>query len=269
MLERNSFSVVITDMMMPKMDGMQLLAHIKRHHPGTDVVVITGHSDNYIYSNIIDAGGTDFIIKPFEGDELEAKLNRVFRERRLIQGLETEIVDRKEAEMNLLAAKINVENANLLKDSLIDDLCGTMDEMLANRDHYTFEHALRVAEISKRIGKVMGGTEEEIGVMLRAGLVHDIGKIAIDVGQKFYDSVEKYNSCTGDGSPSRMFRRGADYLFYIVGTTNENQKLIGEIYDHLRLAEEEWGVSAKPDSQEFAMGYPIDQALGELFRSSV
>lgn len=179
LLANHSFAIVITDMMMPRMDGMQLLAHIKEHCPDTDVVVITGHSDTYIYSNIIEAGGTDFIIKPFEGDELEAKLNRIFRERRLIRGLEQEIVERIEAERALLEAKQQVDTANRAKDRLIGYLYATMDEMLANRDQYTYEHALRVAEISKRIGQRLGISDDEIEVLERACLVHDIGKIAI------------------------------------------------------------------------------------------
>ena len=179
LLEHARFDVVITDMVMPKMDGLQLIAHIKDHHPGTDVLVITGNSDTFIYSNIINAGGSDFIIKPFDNDELEAKLNRIFRERKLIRGLEEEIKEHREAEDKLLAAHREVAVANQAKDLLINDLYATMDEMLANRDHYTFEHAIRVAEISKRIGQSLGLPQEELEILERACLVHDIGKVAI------------------------------------------------------------------------------------------
>ena len=158
---------------------MQLLGFVKEHYPGTDVLVITGHSDTFIYSNIINAGGSDFIIKPFDTDELEAKLKRIFRERKLIQGLEAEINERREAEEKLLAAHQEVAAANQAKDLLINDLYATMDEMLANRDHYTFEHAVRVAEISKRIGQHLGLPQEELEILERACLVHDIGKVAI------------------------------------------------------------------------------------------
>lgn len=178
-LRHADFSVVITDMLMPKMDGMQLLAHIKEHHPGVDVLVITGHSDTFIYSTIINAGGSDFIIKPFDNDELEAKLKRIFRERKLIRGLEGEIKERRDAEEKLLAAHREVASANQAKDLLINDLYATMDEMLASRDHYTFEHAVRVAEISKRIGQSLGLPQEELEILERACLVHDIGKVAI------------------------------------------------------------------------------------------
>ena len=178
-LAADEYDVVITDMIMPRMDGMKLLAHIKEHCPRSDVMVITGHSDTYIYSNIINAGGCDFIIKPFEGDELEAKLKRIFRERRLIKGLEREIAERREAEAELRRAKEEVDRANTAKDLLIADLYSAMDEILANRDHYTFEHTLRVAEIAKRIAVKMGLPEDEVEVIERASLIHDIGKVAI------------------------------------------------------------------------------------------
>ena len=178
-LKEAEFAVVITDMLMPKMNGMQLLAHIKAHHPGTDVLVITGHSETFIYSSIINAGGSDFILKPFDNDELAAKLARIFRERKLIRGLEQEISERRETEEQLLAAHQEVAAANQAKDLLISDLYATMDEMLANRDHNTSEHAVRVAEISKRIGQRMDLSLEELEILERACLVHDIGKVAI------------------------------------------------------------------------------------------
>jgi len=178
-LQAADFDVILTDMMMPRMDGMQLLSHVKSSYPGVDVIVITGHTDTFVYSNIINAGGTDFISKPFESDELEAKLSRIFRERKLIQGLENEISEHLEAEEKLLAAHREVAAANQAKDLLINDLYATMGEMLSKRDHYTFEHATRVAEISKRIGIALGLPQEEVEILERACLVHDIGKVAI------------------------------------------------------------------------------------------
>ena len=178
-LEKNRYDVVVTDMKMPRLDGMGLLRHVKKHHGDTDVLVITGHSDLYSYSEIIDAGGIDFVIKPFGSDELEAKINRIFRERNLIRGLEREIAERRQAEKALIRAKREAEAAYAAKGRLIKDLYVIMDEMLANRDHYTFEHALRVAEIAKRVGERMGLGADDLEALEQACLVHDIGKVAI------------------------------------------------------------------------------------------
>ena len=54
-----------------------------------------------------------------------------------------------------------------------------MSEVLANRDYPTYEHTLRVAKISRQIGKEMGLPEKKLEILELAGLVHDIGKTAI------------------------------------------------------------------------------------------
>ncbi len=69
--------------------------------------------------------------------------------------------------------------ANCDKDDLIVNLFEIMYEMLANRDHSTFEHALRVAEISRRIGVELKLPPEEMEVLHLGCMVHDIGKVAI------------------------------------------------------------------------------------------
>lgn len=86
-LEVNPVDVVVTDMVMPDMDGMQLLLHIKEHYPSTDVIVMTGYSQDYSYIDVIQAGATDFISKPFSKNEFFAKLERALRERQILREL--------------------------------------------------------------------------------------------------------------------------------------------------------------------------------------
>jgi diguanylate cyclase (GGDEF)-like protein len=87
-LEKESFAIVITDMMMPEVNGMELLEHIKIHYPRTDVIVVTGYAGTFSYVDIIKAGASDFILKPFNFDELKAKISRILREREMISKLE-------------------------------------------------------------------------------------------------------------------------------------------------------------------------------------
>ena len=87
-LEERDYSIVITDMIMPKMDGMELLQHIQKNYPRIDVIVVTGYTGEFSYTDVIKAGASDFISKPFNTDELEAKLNRIIREQSLIRELE-------------------------------------------------------------------------------------------------------------------------------------------------------------------------------------
>ena len=87
-LKKNNFSIVFTDMIMPEMDGMLLLKHIRENYPKIGVIVITGYGHTFTYTDVIRAGASDFISKPFNADELEAKLNRLVRELNLVRQLE-------------------------------------------------------------------------------------------------------------------------------------------------------------------------------------
>jgi diguanylate cyclase (GGDEF)-like protein len=87
-LKHNFFQIVLTDMMMPDMDGMELLKYINCNYPQIKVIVVTGYDRTFTYTDVIRAGASDFISKPFNTDELEAKINRIVREIELQRQLE-------------------------------------------------------------------------------------------------------------------------------------------------------------------------------------
>ncbi|MFN2367851.1 MAG: HD domain-containing phosphohydrolase [Desulfurivibrionaceae bacterium] len=106
-------------------------------------------------------------------DELEIRIQeRTVELKNTNISLAQELVERSEAEKALAFA-------NQEKDDLIVNLFEIMYEMLANRDHSTFEHALRVAEISRRVALELEMGFEEMEVLQLGCLVHDIGKVAI------------------------------------------------------------------------------------------
>lgn len=80
--------LVITDIMMPKMDGLELLEYVKAHHHDVDVIISTGHSEHATYADVIHAGALDYIKKPIDQGELEAKMARAVRERYYVKKLE-------------------------------------------------------------------------------------------------------------------------------------------------------------------------------------
>ena len=81
------FALAIVDALMPGMSGVELLRQAKKVDPGLDVMVVTGHPDKYSFVEVIQAGASDFLVKPFDVDEVEAKIKRVLRERALIEEL--------------------------------------------------------------------------------------------------------------------------------------------------------------------------------------
>jgi len=81
-LREDQFDIVVTDVKMPRMDGLELIRRIRADIGGdVDVIAITGHHSEYSYTDIIEVGASDFMRKPFFSDELEAKINRISRER--------------------------------------------------------------------------------------------------------------------------------------------------------------------------------------------
>jgi two-component system cell cycle response regulator len=87
-LRATEIDLVFSDIAMPNMDGLELLRYITEYHKETDVIMATGYSDRASYADVIKAGALDFIKKPIDQAELEAKLARAFRERYLVRRLE-------------------------------------------------------------------------------------------------------------------------------------------------------------------------------------
>jgi diguanylate cyclase (GGDEF)-like protein len=82
-LKGGSFTFLLTDMNMPEMDGFELIQHVKRDFPDVSMVAMTGFTEGYNYVDVINAGASDFIKKPFDLGEMEAKLRRIINERNL------------------------------------------------------------------------------------------------------------------------------------------------------------------------------------------
>jgi signal transduction histidine kinase len=84
LLDQKSYDVVITDIRMKGISGIELLRAVKTEYDA-DVIVITGYSEEYSYENIVESGASDFMIKPFSPDEMLLRLNRVLNIRRLLE----------------------------------------------------------------------------------------------------------------------------------------------------------------------------------------
>lgn len=84
LLKTNDFQVVMTDVTLPGMDGMALTKIIKKEY-NIDVIVMTGYRSDHSYEEAIEAGASDFVIKPFRFEELMLRLKRVLNERKLNQ----------------------------------------------------------------------------------------------------------------------------------------------------------------------------------------
>jgi two-component system cell cycle response regulator len=82
-MKEKQFDIVITDINMPRLDGVGLIKRIASDFTDTDVIAITGFQTEYNYTDIIALGASDFISKPINIDEFEAKIKRIVRERNM------------------------------------------------------------------------------------------------------------------------------------------------------------------------------------------
>ena len=69
-------SIILTDIKMPGMDGIELLRKVKKENPETEVIMITGHGDMELAINSIRNDATDFLVKPINDEALEIALKR-------------------------------------------------------------------------------------------------------------------------------------------------------------------------------------------------
>jgi diguanylate cyclase (GGDEF)-like protein len=195
-LTQNFYDVVVTDVSMPEMDGLELLAHIKIHHENTDVIIITGYADKANYAEVIKAGAVDFLKKPFDKDELHAKLNRVQRERRMVRDLE--------------------------ELSLRDELTG-----LYNRRHFT----IKLQEELERAQR--HGNDVYLAILDVDNFKEYNDSYGHPAGDKVLCAVGSIlNDCTRR-SVDFTFRYGGDEFAAILTDTNEEQavKVVSRVLD--------------------------------------
>src|SRR6266436_1953829 len=83
LIQAQDYDVIVSDIKMPGMDGLALLAQIQALRPETPTLLITGHGEHQLAIQALRGGAYDFIQKPIDRDELVASLHRALQTRRL------------------------------------------------------------------------------------------------------------------------------------------------------------------------------------------
>ncbi len=156
--------VVITDVNMPKMDGIELVKHIKQKF-SSDVIVMTGKYQDLSYSEFIDIGAADFIQKPVAPSEILTRAKRVLRERCY------------RAE-NLKAHERLVAAHKELKTSYLDTI-HRLVLAAEYKDEDTGDHIIRIGRFATLIAEKAGLSRTDIHNIGYSAPMHDIGKIGI------------------------------------------------------------------------------------------
>ena len=85
-LGRHPYDVILLDVRMPVMDGMETLAAIKKDHPDTEVIILTGHASVDAAAEIIRLGAAEFLLKPCPLEEIIAKIETTYDRKLARQG---------------------------------------------------------------------------------------------------------------------------------------------------------------------------------------
>ncbi len=177
-LENHPVDVLITDIRMPGMDGVELLKKAKSAH-NIDVMVMTGFTEDYNYESIISAGANDFIHKPISIRELVIRLKRVIRERYLL--IERDQIN-EELEDTVLQLKKYANELEIAHAELQDAYLDTINRLAIAaefKDEDTGDHIIRMSRYCALIAEKMEMPDEDVQKILYASPMHDIGKIGI------------------------------------------------------------------------------------------
>jgi DNA-binding NtrC family response regulator len=146
MVDENGYDVVILDIMMPNIDGLQVLQNVKEKHPDVEVVMVTGLAEVQTAVRAMKLGAFDYLSKPFDPDELIHVVDRALERRRLLQEnrkLKTEVSTKFRFE-NIIGSsqpmqsvfKLIAQCAPTNATVLITGESGTGKEMIARAIHY-------------------------------------------------------------------------------------------------------------------------------------
>ncbi len=84
-VERKSYDIVITDVVMPEVDGVEVLRYVKEKSPDTSVIVITGYSTLKQAVELVKMGADDYFNKPFDNDDMLLVIEKALRRKKFLQ----------------------------------------------------------------------------------------------------------------------------------------------------------------------------------------
>jgi DNA-binding NtrC family response regulator len=84
LLDREDFQVVVTDLVMPDMTGLDLLSRVKQKDPAIEVIMVTGHANMETAIAALKAGARDYLVKPINHDEFKHTVALCLEQQRLL-----------------------------------------------------------------------------------------------------------------------------------------------------------------------------------------
>jgi putative nucleotidyltransferase with HDIG domain len=168
--------LVLSDMIMPEMDGIKFLEWMRQYDPEVPVIMVTAIHDISTALEAIRRGAYDYILKPFEKDQLFLGVGRALQHRRLIienrsyQSNLEQLVEERTAQLTSAIEQL---------ERSYDDTLEALGSALDLKDAETEGHCQRVTAFCISIAREMPVPAPYLAILARAAFLHDIGKMAI------------------------------------------------------------------------------------------
>jgi len=176
---KDNFSLIISDIKMPKMDGIELLKKVKAIDPKMMVIMVTAYPEIDMVVEALRLGAYDFIIKPIDLDLVILSVKKALERKRLEDEVE---LYRKNLERFVEERTSKLQEAyRTLKKAHLESV-KVLAEAVDAKDPYTRGHSDRVKRMSLRLALSLGLTEDKLEILEYGALLHDIGKIGINDG---------------------------------------------------------------------------------------
>jgi response regulator RpfG family c-di-GMP phosphodiesterase len=175
-LQREPFDAVISDLQMPGISGLELLAEVRRSYPHVAFLVTTGLDDVEVGVQAMRSGADDYLVKPLLESAVLASLESALHKRYLEQQVEN---------YRLHLEEMVAERTGQLRQALEQlehSYEGTLEALgraIDLRDTETAGHSKRVCLYSIEIARAMAWSEKQLGSLARGAHLHDIGKLGI------------------------------------------------------------------------------------------
>ena len=178
-LQHEPFDAVISDLQMPGMSGMELLAEVRRRHLRVAFLVTTGVDDVDVGVRAMQSGADDYLVKPLLESVVVASLGRALHKQRLEQQVENY---RQHLEEMVVERTVQLQAAVQQLEGSYEDTLQALGAAIDLRDSETAGHSQRVCRYSLEIARAMSWSDKQLGSLARGACLHDIGKLGIPDG---------------------------------------------------------------------------------------
>ncbi len=176
LLEQRRYDLVLSDLKMPRMNGMELLTQVTERFPQVAFVMLTGNDDVLLGVLAMKAGAADYLIKPFQKRAVISSVNRALEKKSSDMELQRH---RHHLEEMVQQRTKQLETALKRIESTYHETLQALGQALELRDDETAGHSQRVTRYSLEIARALNCTQEQMKDLARGAYLHDIGKIGI------------------------------------------------------------------------------------------